>query len=528
MPARVETKSVPAAPPYSRRSAILVLAAIAVIAALPRFYELGHPAGTPSKPTYVFDEVYYAKDACLYAGVPYKQCGLEANTEQSWVHPPLGKWMIAGGIKAFGNRPFGWRFSAAVVGTITVVALALMTLLLFESLLWSFVAGLLLATESLEFVQSRTAMLDIFVAFWTTLGFLFLVLDRRWIERRDANALRTGEDDLESTPVTSPIWRPWRLVAGIAFGAAAATKWDGIWALVAGIVISIVWETGRRRRAGYAQPSWRPLQAFRSAVARQDSQRRDPGWVPARGAGIDYARPARTYAFWKAIQQESFGLVLFFVVVPVAVYLASYIGFFIDNGGFHLSLWWDRQTGMLQFHRHLLAFDPDTGKKSHPYQAPPWSWLVLARPVAYYYTHYSNDTIRAEVLGIGNPIVFWLSLIAIPYTAMWGWARRDWRAGFIVAALLLQYLPWFAFSNRVQFLFYATPLTPFLVLAVLYFVRDISGLRIAGSRSRPFLPVAVGIVVVSVAAFAFFYPVLVGWHISTDAWKARMWFSSWI
>ena len=32
------------------------------------------------------------------------------------VHPPVGKWLIALGEKAFGMDPFGWRVAAAITG----------------------------------------------------------------------------------------------------------------------------------------------------------------------------------------------------------------------------------------------------------------------------------------------------------------------------------------------------------------------------------------------------------------------------
>ena len=53
-------------------------------------------------------------------------------------------------------------------------------------------------------------------------------------------------------------------------------------------------------------------------------------------------------------------------------------------------------------------------------------------------------------------------------------------------------------------------------------------MRVAGSRSRPFLPVAVGLVVASVGLFVFFWPVLTAYPLSHTAWSARMWFRSWI
>src|SRR5919201_40418 len=114
------------------------------MAGFPRFWALGNPGFDKSgKRVYVFDETYYAKDACLYAGMPFKQCGLSSNGEQSWVHPPLGKWIIAAGVKLFGNSPLGSRLPSAIFGTATVVLIALMALLLFRSVVWSYVAGML-------------------------------------------------------------------------------------------------------------------------------------------------------------------------------------------------------------------------------------------------------------------------------------------------------------------------------------------------------------------------------------------------
>ena len=119
----------------------------------------------------------------------------------------------------------------------------------------------------------------------------------------------------------------------------------------------------------------------------------------------------------------------------------------------------------------------------------------------------------------------------------------------MLVATLGQYLPWY-FASRPLFFFYVTPVTPFFVLALVYVLKQMSEFRfrikapvvipsglpsngipaegpqaeVTYAHTRPFLPVAVGIVILSVLLFAFFYPVLVGWHLSRDAWLLRMWF----
>ena len=131
--------------------------------------------------------------------------------------------------------------SAAAAGTALCVMVALMAWLLWANVAWVYVAGPLMATETLTFVQSRTSMLDIFLAFFVVLGFLCLLLDRRWIERRTPHpapalppgavaALPPGRPMLSPGPgamavdeaahaepseppaveVPSPLWRPWR------------------------------------------------------------------------------------------------------------------------------------------------------------------------------------------------------------------------------------------------------------------------------------------------------------------------------
>lgn len=479
---------------------LAALALVAIVAGGLRFHNLG----TPTR--YVFDEVYYAKDACLYAGHPFRDCGLDSKAEQSWVHPPLGKWTIAAGVEIFGNDPFGWRVAAAAFGTASVVITASLALLLFRSAAWAMVAGLLLATESLHFVQSRISMLDIFLAFWVILGFTLLVLDRRWIDRRTfpgagprspggpgaaaepaaslgPGAMATAEAVALAfrpvRPLPSPILRPWRLAAGVAFGAAVASKWSGVIALFGAILLAFTWERTRGKAAGSPRPLWR------------------------------------------AVQQESLGILLALVFVPIAVYLASYAAYFADNGlsptGF-----WRQQSAMASYHLSLNTVNPVTGDPIHPYMSRPWGWLLLWRPTAYYF-----ENPGTEILGTGNPAVFWASLLTIPYLVLVWWRRRDWRAGFVLVAILSQYLPWFL-STRPMFLFYMTPATPFLVLAATFLLRDLSAVRPAGARTRAFLPVAAGYVAVAVGMFAFFWPILVAHPLSRSAWQARMWFRGWI
>jgi len=470
---------------------VVAILAVGVIAGALRFSHLGYPERR------MFDEYYYPKSACIFLGYSNERCDINSAHERlwrervsdtgAWVHPPLGKWAIALGELAVGTESYGWRVSSAIAGTATVMLLAVIVQLLFASPIWTFTGGLLLATESLNFVQSRIAMLDIFVTFWIVLGFAFLLLDRRWIERRMPTPSPDPSPDLEQGApgpprrIPAPLWRPWRFACGAALGAGLATKWSALTAIAAVIVLSFAWDVVRRRR----------FEVRRS--------------------------------FWDAFASEGFGLVLAMLVVPAVVYVVSYTGWFL-HFGFDLGEWARLQSSMVDWHANLQKIDVN-GEPIHPYLSDAWSWLLLRRPV-YYYGNYSPGGIRQVIYSNGNPAIFWGSLIAIPYVAFRWWLARDWRAGLVVVAIAGLYVPWF-FVNRPQFLFYVTPLTPFLVLACVYAIRDLSEMHVAGSRSRPYLPVAVGFVVISVLAFAWFWPALTGAPLTEAGWKLRYWFTSW-
>ena len=176
------------APSRGLNRPIVAIIAVAAIAGGIRLWGLSQPADL------VFDELYYAKAGCVFIGGSDTTCRVESDDEHywvenkwdmgSWVHPPLGKWMTGMGIKAFGMSSFGWRLPSALSGTLVAVMVALIAQLLFARPVWTFVAGTLIALDGINVVMSRVAMLDVHLSFWIVLGFLCLVLDRRWIDRR--------------------------------------------------------------------------------------------------------------------------------------------------------------------------------------------------------------------------------------------------------------------------------------------------------------------------------------------------------
>jgi dolichyl-phosphate-mannose-protein mannosyltransferase len=433
-----------------------------------RLWRLAIPAAK------IFDETYYAKDACWYLKSSASVCGITA--EQTAVHPPLGKWLIMIGIRVSGYDSFGWRISSVVAGTITIALLYVLARRLLDSTLGAaFVTGLF-AIDFLDFVQSRTSMLDVFVPMFGVAAMLAIVLDRdRLLPRQDQGQDDAHEAFTVSRPHRGLYDRRWRAAAGILGGAATACKWSGAFILVAVIVLSVAWEIGSRREHSLPHP------------------------------------------FLRMLNEEGASMIFCFALLPLAVYLLSYIGR-LDGSllawpwtqGSWLRAWWERQLYMESFHHNLTA--------QHSYESPAWSWLLLKRPVSYYFTTTATGKYD-EIFASGDPFVWWATLPALIYVAI-RWVRyRDFTGpeGLILAGFSITLAPWLfpQLGRPAIFLFYLLPTLPFMYLALGYVA-----VRIGSSWEAN---LARGLFALGAAAFfVFYYPLLAAVAIPQSQWNSRI------
>ena len=134
----------------------------------------------------IFDETYYAKDAwsILNHGVElnlvsnantiiqaghtniFAPCNGTSACGEYVVQPEVGKLLIAAGEWMFGLNSFGWRFASAVFGSLAILLICRIARRMTRSTLLGCVAGLLMSLDGLEFVLSRTGILDIFLMFF--------------------------------------------------------------------------------------------------------------------------------------------------------------------------------------------------------------------------------------------------------------------------------------------------------------------------------------------------------------------------
>lgn len=458
-----------APPPRWTRLDTLSVSTVTLVAAALRLVGLNRPTDL------VFDEIFYARDACWYVAGTESVCGITDLVSRA--HPPLGKWLIGSGIAAFGYNPFGWRLAVAVAGIVTVALVYLLAWRLLRRTVGGTAltvgagaAAGLLAVDFLHLVQSRVAMLDSLIVVFVVGAMTAVVLDR------------------DREPRTAPSWweratlgRPWLLVAGVCLGAATAVKWSGAYVAPAAIGLVVTWAVLDRRRA-------------------------DPGaaW------GTVLRRGVRSHAAPTA---------LLLGLVPVLVYAASYAG---RMPGSLIGLPWETGTvwrGIWEHQRAMLDFHTGLGG-DHPYQSPPWSWPILKRPVAFWFG--DDGGAYREILALGNPVAWWPGLLAVAGLAV-TWARAGWGRlrpePVILVAAASTYLPWLVLSgDRSQtFLWYFLPTVPFLYLAL--------GAFAAWGWQRLTGRVAVGLAAGALlASFLLYVPLLTALPLSPDDWRARMLF----
>jgi dolichyl-phosphate-mannose--protein O-mannosyl transferase len=504
--------------PTDRVTGWVVTLVITAIAFAIRVVNLGYPNKL------VFDETYYAKDAYSLLKFGYERNWPEdanpkviagtpdvmQDTAAFVVHPQVGKWLIAAGEQLFGMNSFGWRVAPLVVGTLLVLVTIRLVRRVSKSTLIGGLAGLLLALDGLAFVMSRTALLDIFVAFFLVAGVSCLAADRDWFRNQLADYLERSErPDLGGRFGPPLVVRPWRLAAGVCFGLAVGSKWNAVYVLAAFALLSLAWDVGARRLAGAGRRS-------RLAVLRDG--------VPA---------------------------FVSLVVLAGVVYLASWASWFATSGGYDrdwganhpeartvqlfgapLASWLHYQKDIWNFHTGDFINNAE-----HSYRADPAGWLVIARPIGIDAVNdikpgtdgcTGPDNCIRVISGLGTPALWWVAIFALIAAAILWIGGRDWRFGVPVVGVLSAWLPWFAHDDRPLFFFYAIAIIPFSTMAVALGIGRLLGEGRAGDRRMVAAIVSGAFIALVAANFAYIYPVLTDELLPYRSWLSRMWFKSWI
>lgn len=446
----------------------------------------------------VFDEVYYAKFANNYL----------TGTQFFNAHPPLSQYIIAIGIWIGSHLPIGqdtvnsfagslrttwsYRWINALTGSFIPLVVAALALQINRRRSFAFIAALFAAADGLFLVESRYALNNVYLVLFGLLGQLFfLIALNQPKERRWANLA----------------------LSGAFFGASTCIKWNGLWFLLG---IYLIWAA-----------AWL-IQRLEPKANPQESE--------VRTTKSQTGLPNLT-------QLNIFHMIWYFAIIPVVTYSLLWIPHLKMNPtpGF-----WQAQQDILLFHEKI-----GSGPNVHPYCSSWYSWILMWRPIAYFYQTAIDTTelvptypplpagvgkVVYDVHAMGNPFLWWLSTAAILLLLLLlvqrfiegsgrqpGVTPHTWIALYLVLNWVAQLLPWVRVT-RCTFLYHYMGASVFSGLALAWLVD-----RWIQNRSKPhYRSAGVTVIVVVLLAFVYWLPIYLGLPLSPADYQLRMWFSSWI
>jgi dolichyl-phosphate-mannose-protein mannosyltransferase len=459
--------------------------------------------------TLVFDEVYYVKFAHNYL----------THTPFFDGHPPLSKYLIAVGMWLGNQLPIGrdqintlagsaistwsYRWLNALTGSVIPLVVAAIAYQLSHRHRFALIAGLFAAADGLFLVESRYALNNVYLVLFGLLGQLCLLL---------AINSKGGRSDF------------WLGSAGLWFAASAGIKWNGLWFLLgAYLLYGLAW------------------------LSR---------WVN---------RQAGSSALYRLTQIPPLLIGLYLGLLPAVIYYLLWIPHLQMNPG---AEFWDLQRQILTYHESIVSKNPAPDcaldqfnllkclsvrdPDIHPYCSTWFSWVLMLRPVAYFYQIASTatvpipvkseiktlapDNVIYDVHAIGNPLLWWGSTLAIGLLLVVMlhhlWRRITggrslqpvdaWIGVYILANYAANLLPWIRVT-RCSFIYHYMGASVFAALALAWWVDR-------WSRSQQgSLQIGARVVIAFVwLGFAFWLPIYLGLPLQGWQYQLRMWLPTWI
>jgi len=464
----------------------------------------------------VFDEVYYVKFAHDYL----------TQTPLFDGHPPLSKYLIAIGIWLGNQLPIGretvnslagaeystwsYRWLNALTGSFIPLVVAGIAYQLSHRRSYAFLAGLFATLDGLFLVESRYALNNVYLVIFGLLGLWLLLLA------------------LEGRSTQRSLYL---IGSGIFFGASASIKWNGLWFLFGAYGLWVVAWLLHWFQARFPHRSGLLLTDVAIETGQVDRTAHSP--------------------LQRLTQLAPWQIALNLGIVPAVFYRLIWIPHlkFNTTAGF-----WALQKQILEYHERV-----PNGPKVHPYCADWYSWILMLRPVAYYYKVEAQggpllstdpavrpgNTVIYDVHAIGNPLLWWLSTLAIVLvflvltqqlvrwltvqTAEGQDDRRPvlnatelWLALFLGVNYAANLLPWVKVT-RCTFLYHYMGASVFATMASAWLVD-----RWLHSKQPNLRTIGIIAIVLIVLAFIFWLPIYLGLPLSPLEFRLRMLLPSWV
>ncbi len=222
---------------------------------------------------------------------------------------------------------------------------------------------------------------------------------------------------------------------------------------------------------------------------------------------------------FQRIKDLKISLLIFnLLIIPLFIYSVIWLPYLLLN---NQDSWWEVHQKIWSFHQSI-----GSGSEVHPYCSKWYSWLVMARPIAYFYEakSTSSGTIIYDVHAMGNPILWWLSTVSffiillLIFLKLLGEKSHNHYAIFIFIAInyLANLLPWIKVS-RCTFLYHYMSSYSFALLSVAWLIEQCL-------KSSFLIYRRLGIIILLLVVLAFIYwlPIYLGLPLSQKEFNLRM------
>ena len=372
-----------------------------------------------------------------------------------------------------------------------------------------------MAFDNFHFTHTRMATVDSFLVLFILLAALFM---KQFIDLDKDASFKAKSRNL--------------LLSGLFMGCAITTKWTGLYAALALAIIFFTHlfkqnEDGRRKKFNYSMASkialgglvvlslipialyYIMLLIFNSAMATSIVF-----WYYFAVVLITlFILVVRLLKKNKDLKNVVIVSVIAFVLIPLVIYILSYMLFPTVYNYTNNSI-----SGIINQIRDMYTYH-STLVETHPFQSNWYEWPIMYKPVWYYAGLYGGN-IKSTIVGIGNPIIWWFGIVAFVYALIKTLKTREKETFFIVIFTLCTFLP-YIFIGRSMFMYHYFPTLPFIMLAIVAFIKWIS----EKIKTNSFYVFYIALVVV---IFFVFYPVSSGMITTTNYIDALKWLSSWI
>ncbi len=211
----------------------------------------------------------------------------------------------------------------------------------------------------------------------------------------------------------------------------------------------------------------------------------------------------------KQIITKTLYILLIFTLIPLSVYILSYIPYYHSMHANNIF------SFVIDRYQHMYDYQVNGLKNAtHPYASKWWTWPLLITPISISYWQEAipspTGLISASIVLMGNPAIYWASIPAV-LILIYKWiAKPNHIIAFILVAIFAQYLP-YAFFTRISFIYYFYPVTPFIILAIVYI------LKLAfENTNKTYHYLAYAYISLTIILFIMYFPVLSGLDIARN------------